>query len=106
MAVWPLTDYCRDHICKGALVEKQRRDMEITRPDFLNRTNSKKPKTGGWYVEYFVHKRDVLRPGLQLNSPYQGRRAGVEEDEDQLRRVIIIGQCDPVTGPAVEHHGN
>ena len=27
----PLTDYCRDHICKGTLVEKQRRDMEITR---------------------------------------------------------------------------
>jgi hypothetical protein len=38
--------------------------METTLPGSFNRTNSKSAQTGSCYVEYFVHKRDVLRPGL------------------------------------------
>ena len=78
--------------------------MEIARPATGNRANCKSAQTDWWYVEYFVHKRDVLRPRLQLNGVYQGRRAGVEEEEDHLDCVIIISDCDPVTVTAVEHH--
>src|SRR5215467_13732640 len=99
-----LREYLSTAVCERTLVEKPRLDMEIHGP--ANRADSKSSQTGRWYVEYVVHKRDVLRPGLQLDGPYLGRRAGVEEEDDHLRRVIVIRRRDPVTVPAVEHDGN